>query len=543
MTTPQHYGPPPGVPPSTVSQLGEDDELEDNVALAHLISEVKDYQLTHGNLLKLVRFEEPTRVPTTGVNISCQPTKFPTHFFDQAMALQQPMQELYLRALSDTTWLYSVLGPQIESEPDGVMAKLWNIHMRCEAAGPVQEFSCGLFRSDYMLNETASSGSLGDAQKEVTLKQVEMNTFSCAGACHGEIVGNMHQALLRRRLAEDGIDPTPQSVLPTNTNTSDIVNCLAMAHRTYESQFGLVSAHITMDDRRTAPQRRCVLMIVQPYNFNVADERPIEYGLWKDVNVPCYRCEWQDIPKHAFLGGDRALFYRPLSSKKEYEVSVVYYRAGYDLREYADDIEGSDIRYMLETSRAIKCPDILGHLVGFKSVQRALAEAGVVERFSTGLDGAQVAAVKDTFMSMYALGDMATDEGKEVALDHSFMKDYVLKPNLEGGGNNIFSTDIPAFLEHIPLNDWHRYNYQRLITPPAETTGILLTTNEIYQGPVVSELGILGLAMWRRDHAGKEDVKIFENKAIGFTFKTKPTDVDEMSVVKGYGCFDTPMLV
>jgi hypothetical protein len=29
----------------------------------------------------------------------------------------------------------------------------------------------------------------------------------------------------------------------------------------------------------------------------------------------------------------------------------------------------------------------------------------------------------------------------------------------------------------------------------------------------------------------------------GWTFKTKYADVDEMSVVKGYGCFDTPYLV
>jgi len=29
----------------------------------------------------------------------------------------------------------------------------------------------------------------------------------------------------------------------------------------------------------------------------------------------------------------------------------------------------------------------------------------------------------------------------------------------------------------------------------------------------------------------------------GWTFKTKPVSVDEMSVVKGYGCFDCPLLV
>jgi glutathione synthase len=36
------------------------------------------------------------------------------------------------------------------------------------------------------------------------------------------------------------------------------------------------------------------------------------------------------------------------------------------------------------------------------------------------------------------------------------------------------------------------------------------------------------------------DVKL--NETGGWTFKTKPEQVDEMAVVKGYGCFDCPLL-
>lgn len=33
------------------------------------------------------------------------------------------------------------------------------------------------------------------------------------------------------------------------------------------------------------------------------------------------------------------------------------------------------------------------------------------------------------------------------------------------------------------------------------------------------------------------------NSEAGWSLKTKPANVDEMSVVKGYGCFDSPYLV
>lgn len=55
-------------------------------------------------------------------------------------------------------------------------------------------------------------------------------------------------------------------------------------------------------------------------------------------------------------------------------------------------------------------------------------------------------------------------------------------------------------------------------------------------GPTVSELGIVGVCLWK-------GAEIIQNTQAGWTFKTKPTHIDEMSVVKGYGCFDCPNLV
>lgn len=173
-------------------------------------------------------------------------------------------------------------------------------------------------------------------------------------------------------------------------------------------------------------------MIVQPRNFNVADERPIEYRLW-EVGVPCYRCEWQEVLRRTTLTPDRNLMYRPVGSQADLEVTVVYYRAGYDATEY--DECGKATRLRLELSRAIKCPDVLTHLSTIKAVQQALTESAALERF---LSDADAERVRSTFMPMSAL-DMsaAGSHTRSIATDASQAVHYVLKPNLEGGGNNI----------------------------------------------------------------------------------------------------------
>ncbi|KAK5710898.1 hypothetical protein LTR17_018648 [Elasticomyces elasticus] len=506
------------------TMFDNDDHDHENEASTHprLVSDIKDYLLTHGHLLKLVRFETPSRVRAVGVNVSCHPTSFPRYLFNHAKSLQPSMNELYVRASQDETWLYNVLKSEIESDPMGLVASLWDVWVKCREAGTVQRVACGIVRSDYMLHNT-------DDEDAVSLKQVEMNTFSVAGACHAEGVASMHRWLMRRRIAEmDDADTSIQPQLgdlPSNANTSSIVASLSAAHNIYQRQF-------------PNGRSKCILMIVQPENFNIADERPIEYRLFA-----CYRCEWRDVLTRTHLGPDRELLFQPSGSGKGkmFEVSVVYYRAGYDAEEYSEEIGGRGIRLMLELSRAIKCPDVKMHLVGMKSVQCALAAPGVLEQLSP--DSRHVDEVKETFVEMHALDSSSTGlEVRKWATNPETAMSLVLKPDLEGGGHNIFGKDIPTYLSDIPEMKWHRYTLMRLITPPAGIDpGMLLTSEEVYEGPVVSEVGVLGFAMWRAPLQGSEP-EILKNEAIGWTFKTKPKGVDEMSVVKGYGCFDCPLL-
>lgn len=255
--------------------------------------------------------------------------------------------------------------------------------------------------------------------------------------------------------------------------------------------------------------------------------------------MPTYRLDFgPDVLEHTRLTESRELLFQPpwLPSSSPVEISVVYMRAGYEAREY--DQVGWDARFRLETSASIKCPSILGHLTTFKKVQQALTAPGALERFLTD---DEAATIRETFVPVYPLDDSSEGQkARALATDPATAKNYILKPSLEGGGNNTYGEDIPKFLASIPQSQWASYILMERIQPPT-VHNLLMSSAGLDGGEIVSELGILGTCMWRKGSA--HGCEMLDNSVAGWTFKAKHSDVDEMSVVKGYGCFDTPYLV
>lgn len=255
--------------------------------------------------------------------------------------------------------------------------------------------------------------------------------------------------------------------------------------------------------------------------------------------MPAYRLDFgPDVLQYTRLTESRELLFQPpwLESINPIEISVVYLRAGYETYEY--DQTGLDARLRLEMSTAIKCPSILGHITTFKKVQQALTKPGALERFLTD---SEAAAIRETFVPVYPLD--ISEEGlhaRDLAGNPETADNYILKPSLEGGGHNVYGEDIPGFLASIPESKWSSYVLMERIQPPI-LSNLLMSSAGIDGGEVVSELGVLGTCLWRRAPEGH--CEMLHNSVGGWTFKTKHADIDEMSVVKGYGCFDTPYLV
>ncbi|KAI7978490.1 hypothetical protein EIK77_002041 [Talaromyces pinophilus] len=548
-TTPSNY------PPENLSP----DQLHS------ILTQIKDYQTNHGSLLKVIGSETPHSVHLQPVSTSVFPTVFSRRLFNEAVDdLQLIYNELYCKLAEDVEWLYAVTGPLRRTEP--LVDALWHVYEEIQRRRQdygsqyiEQKIHAGVFRSDYMLHVRSDTTIDSDDEEDenwtqnLCLKQVEFNSYSCAGGCHADKVAGMHRFLARRGLydfASSSEDPEEQSInirilpssLPRNNTINGIASVLASAHKTYGSKpFSSKASHIA------------VLMVVQPNNFNIADERPIEYALWNWIDgepIPTYRIEWQQILHHTQLTPTGELLFFPPENgdstiTQPVEISVIYHRAGYEPHEYSEDINGKEIRTRLEVSRAIKCPSILGHITTIKSVQQALTGPGALERWLTK---EKAGRIRGTFVEICSLGDFMSS-AKNPIKDEELAENYILKPaSLEGGGNNIYGADIPAFLKTMSPEGSEKSAYilMERIRSPLNVYGMLMSSSRgVTADEVVSEFGVFGGCLWERKESSSEQDKcqVIMNRVIGWSFKTKEVTVDEMSVVKGYGCFDTPYLV
>lgn len=365
----------------------------------------------------------------------------------------------------------------------------------------------------------------------------------------------------------DSLTQVSHPSFPHNDTITSLVSGLIAAHEIYGSP------------KSPLASRTGILFIVQPRNVNICDERPLEYALWKhQPPIPAYRAIFGgEVLARTTLTKTRELLYQPPSPSgtPPVEISVIYLRAGSDPEEYST-AAGYEARLRLERSRAVKCPTILAHLATSKKVQQALSVPGALARF---LNPGEVEQIEKTFAAMYPLDghSEAGRRGRALACNPQTAAHYVLKPSREGGGHNVYRGSIPDFLKARPETGWHTYVLMELINPVVQRN-ILLSPQGLYTAieaestesaassgkqrrpplgqplsqppaPTVSELGIFGVCLWAS--SGKTGTngdprpspKILANTQAGWSLKTKPETVDEMSVVKGYGCFDCPYLV
>ena len=175
-----------------------------------------------------------------------------------------------------------------------------------------------------------------------------------------------------------------------------------------------------------------------------------------------------------------------------------------------------DARLMIERSKAIKSPSIHYHLAGTKKVQQELARDGVLERFVKEEDKRK--AIRSMFTGLYPLDKVGQgffpcvgignhklnfdpnltlqsdkgDKAYEMAMKNPSR--FVVKPQREGGGNNVYGDEIVPFLEKIrDSSERDAYILMDRIYPP-KTTNYMVRPGwtEPKMTEVISELGIFG---------------------------------------------------
>ncbi|KAI1457179.1 glutathione synthase [Annulohypoxylon moriforme] len=491
---------------------------------------IKDWSLAHGLTVRppptVVSAEaDPAGILATAVPVTLFPSPFPRVCFNQAIAVQKAYNELYASISQDDAFLAHIVKEIGDS--DDFITELWKVHLRVKEEGYIQHKSLGLFRSDYMVHQ----GGTGSPPQ---IKQVEFNTIAASFGGLSSQTSLLHKYLSSTEypLLENGIQRGSLQ-LPRNESAAG----LAAGIRHAFIEYGLPST----------PYQKCVLFLVQGGERNIFDQRHLEYELQtsEEPQIPVFRHPFSEILQHTTLAENpgRQLLYRPPQLPSHtFEVAVVYMRCGYGPSDYPDQ-SAWEARYHLERSAAIKCPTVLTQVAGTKKVQQVLAtpetpsNPSVLHRYISK-DSASISDLTNTFTNIYPLDE--TEAGlraRKIASDPELCKGYVLKPQREGGGNNIYRSAIPPFLKSIPESHWPSYILMELITPPP-VKNTILRNGKLEHGGVICELGIYGTCVW-----DQQSGEILHNEQEGYLLRTKGDQSEEGGVAAGFGCMDSCALV
>jgi len=462
-----------------------------------LKSNILDWCMSNG--LMLAQPDEPGRAHA--VPVTLYPSPFSRHGFDNALEIQTAFNRLYHAVVNQPQFVVDELSRATSSD-DEFTLRLLDIY-RKTVDTRTQHLTGGLFRSDYLVDRARTSTDEGRQ-----IKQVEFNTVSVSFASLATRVTQLHNYMAQ------SIRSSVHGEVPISNSLTEMADGLAALHRAYDA----------------ANAQTLVLFIVQPGEANVADQRMLEYEMFARHKIVGVRVTLEQVSRKTTLSENNRLVFVPLGL----EVSVVYFRSGYGPNDYPTDVEWM-ARERLERSHAIQCPSVLTQLAGTKKMQQLLTIPEVVEKLDPDLSEQQLAALRKTFVGIWPLDDSPRGlEGRKLAFD---MPDrYVLKPQREGGGNNVYGDDIPDFLRQIDVVNWSNYILMELIEPP-KISNTILKNGELVSGRIVSELGVFGTVLW--DLKTGEELR---NKQAGFLLRTKLQSSNEGGIAAGFGCLDAVQL-
>ncbi|KAJ2874838.1 Glutathione synthetase [Coemansia aciculifera] len=452
--------------------------LQSSSQIRAYVDEAVDWEATHGLLLRAPKLDGDDWLATALVPapVALAPSPIPRSEFDKVVALQPVFNQLFDRVSRDHDFLTSAL--ESLGSADEFTLRILAMYIRQRTLGVSKPGVVGIHRSDYLIHAPDN-----EPDASPLAKQVEFNTIASSFASLSSIVGDFHRHMLAKTgykdLLQDGSITKEQ--LPANESLTSIGDGIVAGFKLY----GNTSA--------------IVVMVVQPNERNIYDQRWVERRLWEE---------------------------------EDKEVAVAYYRSGYAPTDFPSEKEWEG-RWLIESSRTIPVPSLAYHLAGCKKIQQVLAQPGVVERYVDDQQAAEL--VRECFVGLYPLDN--TSEGQQAYdLAMANPSNYVVKPQREGGGYNTYGDDIPKLLSSLSDEERKGYILMDLIRAPV-FKNILLRNGQLVASEVVSELGIYGV--WVSDNSG--DVVI--NRSGGHLLRTKASDVYEGGVAAGFAVIDSPLLI
>ncbi|XP_065084778.1 glutathione synthetase-like isoform X2 [Ochlerotatus camptorhynchus] len=460
--------------------------------LLEVIEKAKDWAIMHGAAMRSKNNFSPDALQFAPFILT--PSSFPRKEFEKAVELQVTLNELMHYVAHDEEFLKETLRNTIQV--DAFTGALFEIYETVLKEGISQPLSLGLLRSDYLANFLESNA----------IKQVEINTIASSFGGISTFMTPMHSFILKELGHADKLVD-----LPENHALSGLCN-------------GMVEAWKIQDNPSAA-----IMFVIEDVTYNICDQRFHEFYIRETYpHIPVIRRSLTQIYQQGKLGSNGDLLI------DDTVVTVIYFRAGYEPGHYHGPNEWA-ARLLMERSKAIKCPSIHYHLAGTKKVQQALAKPSILKRFIH--EEAKIDSIKDIFTGLYSL-DKGEEGAQAVKLAYSNPERYVLKPQREGGGNNVYGVDIPEALEKMNEDERSAWILMERIFPPLSRGYMVRPGGNMPPQIVdlVSELGIFGAIIGTKD-------KILYNKQVGHMLRTKLSSANEGGVAAGLGALDSPYLI
>ncbi|CAH7682452.1 glutathione synthetase [Phakopsora pachyrhizi] len=486
------------------------------------------------------------------------PSPFTKESFLKAQRIQKIYNKLYVYISSRSDLIDLVIGKMVsdgnQDKFTGRLYEVWRMvqdekRFKKDVGGAI---GLGIFRSDYLLHCSDPDSNITEGRKGINgpgleIKQVEFNTVSVSFAALATKVSGLHR-FLTGLTSKYTVDQLPR---PPNCATRNLCKGLEISHRAYRSTY-------------SPEMPTVILMIVQPGERNVFDQTLLIYELDEMSSGPSDRNRMIRLPcdrilDQTRLDEDSMRLYYLIDGADRFEVSVIYYRSMYGPEDFMTEDRWL-ARYRLERSRSVKCPSLSVQLAGCKKFQQVLTDQNFVRDHlyldrSGVMNEDEFEEIKSTWVDILDFDGGRSSLAYQLGTNHKSYTSYVLKPQREGGGNNVYGADIPARLNSLSDHDLKSYILMSLIRTPKGMKNYLIRPRDVGQrtpepSEVISELGIYGVCVYRTNcvEGGVKlpalgGLEIIENLEAGHVVRTKDSGSDEGGVAIGISCLDSPLLL
>jgi len=413
------------------------------------------------------------------------PYKLSSEVYLEMKETTKIQNRLWAKMTHDHEFLLSSI-TKLESS-DAFVKRLADVGRAALAYPKRQKTKLIIARNDYMYNETADS-----------FQQVEFNLIAAGLGVLSERFKEFHATLNRMIDINYKVDPTQ---LGTGEMFQD---AFTSAFEAYGNSSAII------------------VFITDRGGNTFSQEASIPELLKKGIKVKKYLFE--EINSLGAFDEETAIF-----SVAGEEVAVFYFRNGYLPEQYSEDTW--KLRENIEKSKAIKCPDVFTQIVNLKYFQYLINFESTWKR--QGFSSEEIERNMKHFCKIFIFENFKHSKQELLRFieEEGGPKNYVLKPQREGGANNYYGDEIIKFIEESTDQEIDATILMEKIWP---TVRLSLYTDykKVILEHVVSEIGIFSWSL-------SDDNSILFEGAGDYLVRSKKNDIDEGGINTGFAFLDS----